>query len=408
MNILIVHDRPNAGEEIQKIVFDICPKGAIEVVTDASSARTRLSANFYDLLILDLTIPIVSNKEASGFYVAEGLLEELASSSALLLPANVVGITRDDDALYNIQNNIGPHLMAIIAEDVDGRWRQQLGDRVRYVLNSAGARSRALLTNHGLDLLVITALDKELSPFRDFFELQANPSVPGLSEFAFTDKDGNARRGACFAIGRAGQPSAASETQGLLCILRPRLAIMTGFCGGVPGKAELGDILFAELALDWDYGKWKPSEATSKLYSRPEPVVIRNTRAHRIARQLVADGLPDPEPLNAKMALLSKGEIVEPSIRLVPFASGSAVIGHETLLDEIRTLNENIGGVDMESYGFYFACEHAHAARPDYICIKSVADACGVQKDDRLHAACSFASAHLAKVVATMYWDFTS
>ena len=408
MNILIVHDRPEAGEAIREIVAGICSKGAVEVVTDASSARARLSAHFYDLLILDLTIPIVSNKEAVGFHVAEGLLEELVASPALLLPANVVGITRDEDALYNIQNNIGPHLMAIIAEDVDGRWRQQLSDRVRYVLDSAGARSRALLTNYGFDLLVITALDKELSPYRDFFEIQDSPSIPGVGEFTFMDKDGNARRGACFAIGRAGQPSAASETQGLLCNLRPRLAIMSGFCGGVPGKAELGDILFAELALDWDFGKWKPSQETAKLYPRPEPVVIRNSRIHRIARHLVEDGLPDPEPLKAKIALLSKGEILQPAMRLAPFASGSAVIGDETLLDGIRELNENIGGVDMESYGFYFACKHAHAAPPEFICIKAVADACGTQKDDRLHAACSFASAHLAKVLATLFWDFTA
>ena len=407
MNILIVHDRPEVGDEIREIVAAICPKSSVEGVTDASTARARLSVNFYDLLILDLTIPVVSSKLAVGFHVAEGLLEELVASPVLLPPANVVGITRDEDAFYNIQNNIGPHLMAIISEDVDGRWRQQLRDRVHYVLNSAGARSRALLTNYGLDLLIITALDQELSPYRDFFGMQVCPSIPGVSEFTFTDKDGNARKGACFAIGRAGQSSAASETQGLLCNLRPRLAIMTGFCGGVPGKVDLGDILFAELALDWDYGKWKPSEKTAKLYPRPEPVVIRNSRTHRIARQLVADGLPDPDLLNAKMALLSKGEIIEPAMRLAPFASGSAVIGDETLLVGIRELNENVGGVDMESYGFYFACEHAHAAPPEFICIKAVADACGKEKDDRLHAACSFASAHVANVLATSLWDFS-
>lgn len=407
MNILIIHDRPEAGGEIQGIVAGICQDSTVELVTDASSGRERLSANFYDLLILDLTIPVVSNKEAVGFHVAEGLLEELVGSPTLLPPGNVVGITRDEDALYNIQNNIGQHLMAIIAEDADGRWRQQLSDRVRYVLNSTGARSRALLTNHGLDLLIITALDQELSPYHEFFGVQDYPAIPGLSEFAFSDKDGNGRRGACFAIGRAGQPSAASETQGLLCNLRPRLAIMTGFCGGVPGKAQLGDILFAELALDWDYGKWKPSEETAKLYPRPEPVVIRNSRTHRIARKLILEGLPDVRTLNANMALLSKGEIVEPVMRLSPFASGSAVIGDETLLDGIRGLNENIGGVDMESYGFYFACNHAHAAAPEFICIKAVADACGTQKDDRLHAACSFGSAYVAKVLATLLWDFT-
>lgn len=214
------------------------------------------------------------------------------------------------------------------------------------------------------------------------------------------------RRGACFAIGRAGQPSAASAAQGLLCLLRPKLAVMTGFCGGVPGKAELGHILFAESAIDWDYGKWKPFDALAKLYSRPEPVPIRNSRTHRIARKIVEEGLPDPAPLNAGLAKLSNNEVTSATFALAPFASGSAVIGAHDVLKSIAGLNDNIGGVDMESFGFYFACQHAHAAKPEFICIKAVADDCGSTKDDRLHAACCFASAHIAKIIATQYWNF--
>jgi nucleoside phosphorylase/CheY-like chemotaxis protein len=407
MNILIVHDRKKVGQDIKAIVAEFNPKIVPELVYDAASARAKLANNFYDLLILDLTLPTIEGKDADGFQVAEGLLEELMELRTLKTPGHVVGITLDDVALDNIQNHIGPHLMAVIAEDPDGRWRKQLGDRLRYVFNSSADRSHALLTRHEIDLLIITALDKELSPFRDFFELQDYPAIPGVSEFAFTDKEGMARRGACYAIGRAGQPSAASDTQGLLCQLRPRLAIMTGFCGGVPGKADLGDILFAETAFDWDFGKWKPSKTSAKLYSRPEPVAIRNSRTHRIARLLIDQGLPDNNPFIAEIVRLTKGEIKEPKLRQLPFASGSAVIGDQEVLSSISGLNEDIGGVDMESFGFYVACKHSHAAPPEFICIKAVADACGPDKDDRLHTSCSFASAHVAKVIATQYWDYS-
>lgn len=284
MKILIVHDRPDVGAELSKIASETCPRSIVDVVEDAASARSKLSENFYDALILDLTLPSVAGKDADGFHVAEALLEELMEVRAMMTPGHIVGITRDVIALDKIQNNIGPHLMAIIAEDEDGVWRKQIGDRLNYVQNSSHSRSKSLLTRHDFDLLFITALDKELRPFRKFFELQELSSIPGVSEFAFADKDGNMRKGACYAIGRAGQPSAASDTQGLICQLRPKLAIMTGFCGGVPGKAELGDILFAETAIDWDYGKWKPFESTARLYSRPEPVVIRNSKTHRVAR----------------------------------------------------------------------------------------------------------------------------
>lgn len=407
MNVLVVHDREDVGKEIETIVMKFCPNSAVELVGDAASAHARLANSFYDLLILDLTLPTVQGKAVLGYQVAEGLLEELMELRTLMTPGHIVGITLDEVALDNIQNNIGPHLMAVIAEDADGRWRKQLGDRLRYVLNSSTARSQALMTRHEFDLLIVTALDKELTPFRDFFELQEYPAIPGVSEFAFSDKDGHTRRGACFAIGRAGQPSAASDTQGLLCQLRPRLAMMTGFCGGVPGKADLGDILFAEMSMDWDYGKWKPSETSARLYSRPEPVVIRNSRTHRIARTLIEQGLPDGNAFVAEVMRLTNGEIREPKLRRSPFASGSAVIGDEELLSSISSLNEDVGGVDMESFGFYVACKHAYAAQPEFICIKAVADACGPDKDDRLHVGCCYSSAHVAKVIATQHWDYT-
>lgn len=406
MKVLIVHDRKEVGEEIEDIVRELCPKSGVDRVDNSSDARDRLADQCYDLLIIDLTLPVLSGRRARGFQVAEDLLEELFASPRLLTPGNIVGITRDEAALDTIENNIGRHLMAVISEDEVGRWRRQLADRILYVFHSSAARSHALLTKYDLDLLVITALDKELAPFATFFELQDYPAIPGLREFVFTDKDGKPRRGACFAIGRAGQPSAASATQGLLCQLRPRLAIMTGFCGGVPGKAKLGEILFAELAIDWDYGKWKPTKETARLYSRPEPVPIRNTRTHRIARRLVDEGLPDPRPLETEMSRLSDGEITKAEIDLAPFASGSAVIGAHDILASVASLNENIGGVDMESFAFYFACQHAHAAKPEFICVKAVADDCGTLKDDRLHAACCYASAHVAKVIAAQYWDF--
>jgi nucleoside phosphorylase/CheY-like chemotaxis protein len=411
MRILVVHDRAEIGKEIEQIATQTCEESGlsrfdVHHVDNCSDARSRLVGSCYDLLIIDLTLPVLSGGAVKGFQAVEDLLEELFASPQLLTPGNIVGITKDAIALDKIENNLGRHLMAVIPEDDTGSWRKQIADRTRYVLNSSKARSHALLTKHDIDWFVITALDKELAPFAYFFELQNNPAIPGLSEFVFTDMKGKPRRGACFAIGRAGQPSAASAAQGLLCQLRPRLAIMTGFCGGVPGKAELGTILFAESAIDWDYGKWKPTKAMAKLYSRPEPVPIRNSRTHLIARKIVEKGLYDASPLNTELASLSNDEITEAVFDLKPFASGSAVIGAHDVLESIAGLNDSIGGVDMESFGFYFACHHAHAAKPEFICIKAVADDCGIEKDDRLHAACCFASAHVAKAIATQYWDF--
>lgn len=405
MKTLVVHDREEVREQIVSCLREVCPDGAVDFCEDGSTARKYLTTDYYDLLVLDLTIPMVVKNGNVGLAVAEGILEELIGSSNLITPGNTLGITVDPEALLRISNNIGPHLMAIVDQSDEGNWLRLLRDRVLYVQNSVRSRSNVFLKQFDNDALIVTALDKELTPFRDIYQFTPHDSVEGVETFQFQDRHSALRRVACYAIGRAGQPSASSDTQGLICLLRPKLAIMSGFCGGVPGKADLGDILFAESVLDWDYGKWKPDEEISQLHSRPEPIGVRNSPVHRIARRFAEHGIPDKAGLNAQMALLTKGEITAPVARLAPFASGSSVIGDPNILASIKQLNDAVGGVDMESFGFYYACRHSWAVAPNFICVKSVADACDVEKDDRLHQACCYASAHcVVKILEE--WDF--
>lgn len=407
MKVLVIHDREKVSEEISDVIKSVCENPSIIFANDGVTARNCLEGDHYDLCILDLTLPHVKGRSAnSDFHVAESLLEEMLLSTKILVPNSIVGITADLDALRAVQNNIGPHLMAIIEERDGTDWKKQLSDRIEYVKNCTFSRANALLTKYDFDVLIFTALDKELSPYKNLFEITDHPHFDGVKQFVFYDKKNELRKGACFSIGRAGQASAASEAQGFLAQLRPRLAIMTGFCGGIPNKTDLGSILFAEMSIDWDFGKWKPNDEMAKLYSRPEPISIRNTKIHRIARDFEENGVRDKVFLAGNLVSLSNKEISSPSIQLVPFASGSAVIGDLHVVDNIKSINDNIVGVDMESYGFYYACNYPHAAKPEFVCIKSVADACGPEKDDRLHAACCYSSAYVAKEIITEKWDF--
>lgn len=405
MKVLVVHDRKSVGDRIVEVATENFSAN-VEFVEDAVGARGAMTASYFDLLILDLTIPNIKDRGEPNYQPAEALLEELFTPGQILTPANILGITRERDALTRINSTIGAHLMAIIEEDDDGHWEYELKDRLSYVSISQKARTTAWLTKHDYDLLIITALDKELKPLRDLFELRETAALPGVYEFVFNDRHGRPRRGSCSAIGRAGQPSAASEAQGLICQLRPKLALMIGFCGGVPGKGDLGDILFGEIAIDWDYGKWKPTTSATKLYARPEPISIRNSRAHLLARRMVEANTAGIDGLADKMFAMSKGEITKPKMALTPFASGSAVIGDPQVLDSIRSLNDNVGGVDMESYGFYYASHYSRAAKPDFLCVKAVADDCSPEKDDRLHEVCCYAAAQVARHIIAVEWDF--
>jgi nucleoside phosphorylase len=264
------------------------------------------------------------------------------------------------------------------------------------------------------DALVITALDREFEPYKSKFDLLPVRHFPGAYEFPFADKSGVTRKGIALSIGKSGQARAASLTQSLLVAFRPRLALMSGFCGGVAGKAKLGDLMIFESSVDWDYGKWteEPDRtegsvgSKSVFLSRPTPIGIDGSPAHWAARQLIDSKFNEEGAVVREVKLLSKGNLTSFSVHLAPAASGSAVVTDHAIIKRIRGLNEAIRAVDMESYGFYFACSQTYVVKPQFICVKSVADFCNGEKGDEFHEACSEISA-MGVIGMLRNWTFS-
>lgn len=407
MRILVVHDRSDVATEIAEVLTNTVSDAQITVVDDGSSARSKLSDNLFDLAIIDLTIPYVNGRTKVNYTVADELLIELLEGDTLIAPGDVLGITKDEEALAYVNTDIGPHLMSIIHEDSDGHWKTRLADRVKYSLKTRNSRVRSLLAHHDVDLAIITALDKERAPYEEIFELTKTENLPGFETFIFEDKNGIIRRGVLKSIGRAGQVSASSEMQALLTQFRPQLCIMSGFCGGLSAKVDIGDVLIAESVFDWDFGKWEGEGDDAVFVSRPEPIVFRDTTAHRTARDLVAKPPADAPMIADKASELSEGRISKVKLRHIPFASGSAVVAHSSMLSRIQGLNENIGGVDMEAFGFAYAAAHTPVAPPGVLVIKAVADYCDIAKDDKDHEACCFLSAKISEHIALNMWEFS-
>jgi hypothetical protein len=60
----------------------------------------------------------------------------------------------------------------------------------------------------------------------------------------------------------------------------------------------------------------------------------------------------------------------------------------------------------MESYGFYSAAKNTFVVKPEYLCVKAVADFCNGDKESGLHEACSLMSATIVHHIATELWKF--
>jgi nucleoside phosphorylase len=396
MKVLVIHDRDEVMEEVKRIVCMAVPDAAIDLAEDGVGARRHLGKTVYDLVIIDLTLPHIKGRGHAEYHVADNLLQELFSLETLHIPADVIGLTKDTEALDIIRTSIGSHLMITIQESEDGRWRDLLAQKISYASKVAVSRHVSINQNYHYDALIVTALDEEFRPYRERLDLWPSRHFIGAFEFVFNDRDRRPRKGIAYPIGKSGQARAASVTQSLVSFFRPRLALMSGFCGGIIGKTKLGDLVIFDIAYDWDYGKWTketnepgPKEPpVSVFWSRPHPISIDGHAAHRIARDLIESNFSRQPALLSEVGRRSKGKLQALDAYIAPVASGSAVVADESVIGHIRGLNESIRAVDMEAFGFYHACSQTQVVRPAFVCMKSIADFCNSDKGDELHEAC--------------------
>lgn len=411
--MLVLHDREAMLTEISELVQgQLGARCIVDRAKDLMGARDLLSRYHYDLAVIDLTIPAVTGMDDARLEHADWLLNE-AFAGGLKTPADVIAISLDKDAILGIRNKIGEHVLAVILEDPDHLWRGQLTDKIAYTKNTRRSRLLAANNTFDLDVAIITALDTEMQPYETLLELSACSEMLGTHEFIINGRDGTVLRGIVTSAGGSGQAPSAAMTQGVLTQFRPRTLMMTGFCGGVEGKIDLGDVAVFSSAHPWDYGKWveiktPKGETSPKFLPRGVPVSIEVGEFGRVVRELLRKEPSFNQEFLNTVKGLSNGRITNPKLRRVDAGSGSSVVTSTNMLGRIVDVNDGIHAVDMESFGVYHACRHTPALTPDFLCIKAVADFCNGQKNDELHAACSMASALLAVEILRMHYNFVA
>lgn len=365
----------------------------VKTVTDAAGARQLLASEQFDVAIVDLTISNTSRFEPS-YDVAEELLLDIFASPSLNAPGDLIGITVEDDALATISANIGPHLMSIIKEDKDGLWKKMICDRLEYIVRVQKSRLISLNKHFYYDVAIVTALDVEHAPFLEIYESECVEYFSGMREFGFRDSEEVMRRGLLYSVGRAGQTSAASAVQSIITQFRPSLVLMSGFCGGFEKKTHIGQVIFAESVVDWDFGKWEGQGESAVFVPRPEPINIRSLSIHHVVRTFVSQKrLKCHDEVLGRVSQLSGGRITDFGLDKGPVASGSAVVADPIIIARIKGINDNILAVDMEAFALYYAASNTPVIRPEFLMIKSVCDFCDRKKDSKDQEACAYIAA---------------
>ncbi|WP_416865762.1 MAG: hypothetical protein ACMVP2_26025 [Imperialibacter sp.] len=399
IKILVVEDNPTKLKTLRPLLDSIPEVSEYKICHDATEARRLLATSFYDLAILDLNIPKRFGDDPNAEN-SVNLIRELGQSQRLVTPSFVIGLTEFDELRVRHREDFEEHFWSIVLYEASSiTWERQLRSKINYLINAKSSMLVSSSSEHQFDLAFITALR---IPELDFvlklpcdwrpFKLSNDPTEYYHGELKIEEKK--------FSLIAASAPqmgmvAASTLTMKLIHSFRPKYVVMTGIAAGIRGKSNYGDILISELAFDYTSGK-ATKDSNSKEVFQPDFKSIglsrdllecaTSCRGNRsfldgIKNDWVGDSTPS-HSLN---------------VHIGPIASGGSVVENTSILETITEHSRKLIGIDMETYGVYYAANNCSKPKPKgVISIKSVSDFADLEKSDNHQNYASYTSANYA------------
>jgi nucleoside phosphorylase/CheY-like chemotaxis protein len=396
---IIVEDEAEKRIRISRVLAGVDGFDAdqIEYSNDVHSAKKLLHQGGFDLLILDIALPLRGDADVSP-HAGLALLEEIVARPGRYGPPDhIIGITAYADIYARASTAFTSRLLTLVQYDPSSsEWELALKARVRHILDAKAAQGR-LPPAPESDLAVVCALySPELTSILALPWDWEQISMPFDHTIYWKGvyRQNNQRKTVYAAhASRMGMPAAAVLTTKMISAFRPRVVAMAGITGGVRGKVNLGDAIVPDPCWDWGSGKWVNASGDELFQPAPYQLTL-DVRLREDLRRLSRDA-----EILAAIRASWMGEKPDSALalHLGPVASGASVLADGTTLDKISQQHRQLLGVEMEAYGALAAAEESTEPRPLAFAIKSVVDFADGEKNDRFQAYGAFTSAQLLR-----------
>jgi nucleoside phosphorylase len=400
VKILIVDDSPR---RYAKLLASLTPtfvdRDDIDVRVCANDARDALRDKHYDLMIIDILLPLRADEDPSERH-SQDLLIEITEFGDLCKPNLIVGLTADRELGRKVEPVFKERLWTVVIySDDNDAWTQQIAKCVEWIVDKGRRASRP---SYGVDLVVLCALaEPELrAVLRLPWEWSAARPLDELlfvhdGKFSYGGKDYTVAAASC---SRMGMVSSALVASRLIEKLRPRVIAMTGICAAVRGKAQLGDVLLADPSWDWQSGKRARLEDKSSFAISPHQLDVdpgirtrfEALKGDRSKLSAIADAWQGNVPGQLKLIV-------------GPVASGSAVLADQGLVPEIQAQHREVCGIEMEAYGVYSAAAFAEAPKPLFFSMKAACDFADSSKNNDYQSYAAYTSAKVLELFIERY-----
>jgi len=378
VRILIVEDNSDKRKAIRRVLDDFLKSRDIhsDVVENESfqEAVSSIESIAFDFIIFDLLLPgRTGDSELSDF---SSEIPELLRESELNRTSSVIAITeygkiRDD--CWNAFQLLSIHVLEYEMDNSD--WEVGL----KSFLVTASNKPH-------FDFVIVAALEKEAQAYQNIegFETLPRERAHGVTLKRCTFRG---LKGAIVKLPEMGPVASAAVVAQCLTKFHCKFYAMSGICAGIPKNVNLGDVIIADIAFDYQAGK---IDKTGKHLLSKVTAKALGPDIHHL------QGLLDTTDVDKEMRdnPLFDEAFQKGTTKVGAVASGSAVINYEDFRKDIEGQGRDVCGIDMEIFAFYRAIElSGQVCR--FIAIKAVVDLADGEKNDKLQAHGSILSAKL-------------
>jgi nucleoside phosphorylase len=389
VKVLIVDDLDSKAHELKLWILNFEQGADVVRVENAHAGFRALTQDKFDLVLLDLVVPLtagaIPSEEASVWFVKE--VQRKVSDQLFPL---IVGTTMYADSLGRLALVFGHHLWSIIyVNENDSRWRQQLSYAVRFARSKSADVRTARSSGEKCDVAVVTALRyPEFTEAVDAFGGGDQLVVQETSESWLRcniEHSGGKRFSVVLACADEMGMCAMSALVTRLCLMcAPTYLVLSGIMGGNAARVGISDLVLIEET--WDCRAGKLTENGLQPDTKSQRCTFRLANAARAV--LDEDALID-------IWRNSKGVKPQqfPRLHVGAVACSPAVIAHDEAFSDLEQQKRKVLGVEMEAFGCYDAVHRLGNLAPEVLCLKSVCDLGDKSKADEYQRFCAYVAA---------------
>ena len=394
LNVLVVDDNQNKIKAIRTLIDKIPEISNLETATNIISAKKILVENHFDLLILDLGLPIRDGDDANP---ENGInfLDDISKSKRLIKPFHIIGLSAVDEYIDKFKRSFEDELWVLIKyEESSTNWEKQIFNKINYLIKSKMDLQNPNNFGYQYDLAIITALR---SPELDsILNLNANWESFNLENDSteyhkgiFINGDKRIKVVAACAP-QMGMVASSTLTHKMIFNFRPKYIAIVGIAGGVKGIGNLGDVLIADISFDSGSGKIK-TDKEGDIKFEPD---FKSIDLDPDLKELFISCKGKREYLDdIKSKWPIKDITYELNLHIGPFASGAGVVENKKVLEEIKGHSRKLIGIDMETYGVFYTAKNCSKPKPNAaFSIKSISDFGDPDKDDKYQSYAAYTS----------------